>query len=172
MSEDAGHITTKHLMGIGHVVVAWAALEIALIEVLRTLLKIDDAMALLTFYHSGYNEKRTRIVTLASVYELSEAAEKELDCLVTRMNAAYDLRNIVAHSVWAAGDKPGEIVPHILKAKSKKIKLSGVNLDNEVFTPERLRGEALKIGRVVEDVQDFFRAHFGASFGGQEDGAD
>ena len=66
-----------------------------------------------------------------------------------------------AHSVWAASGEPNAITPLTIVAKGGNIKVSGINVEKEHFTPERLLDESQKIQRLKEDLQRFAIQHFG-----------
>ncbi|MCP4329991.1 MAG: hypothetical protein GY791_16310 [Alphaproteobacteria bacterium] len=154
------HVTEDHLKGFGSVIMYWAILETLILYALAPLLKTDEERAMVAFWHIGYNDRRDVMRTFVQLAELDEEAAKEFECLIVRMNAAYSLRNTIAHSVWAKGDEPNSIVPQVMKARGK-IKLSGVNLKEEKFTPERLAAEASKITRLTEDFIMFAKKHLG-----------
>lgn len=129
---------------------------------IAAVLEISISKALIMFWHSGYNDRRDRLVNLIELTAiLSEEKQKEFDCLITRLNAGYKMRNTVAHSVWGEGEKPNSIKPHTIIARGGKIKLSGFNLAEELFTPERFEQESQKIQRIGQDLIQFAADNLG-----------
>ncbi len=80
------------------------------------------------------------------------------------METASQIRNTAAHAIWGRGQKPNTISPHTIKAKGGEIKLSGYNLKQEEFTPQRFVQEAEQIDRLTRDFQKFFTDNFGINF--------
>jgi hypothetical protein len=159
---DEHSVTNEHRLGIGHIAVAWASLEAILMYTIGSLLEIGDERTMVTFWHMGYNDRRDRLNSLAQLtLTLDEETQKEFDCLITRMNAGYRIRNVAVHSVWAKSDKPDAITPHMMTARSGKIKISGINQPEEHFTPQRFVEEAQKIQRVGQDFRLFAIRHLG-----------
>lgn len=175
--KDKPFITEQHYAGIGRVLATWARLEQAMIVALGVLLGADKALAIVAFWHSGYGDKRDRLGALCGLTDLDKKQLKEFDCLITRMNAANDIRNTLAHSQWEPGEKPNSIVPFVLKARSIHLKATRTksaaqkhapdpefDLPPMEFTPERLISEAAKIDRLDSDFRQFFSDNFGGDF--------
>jgi len=163
MSETASYITPAHYHGIGFVAVNWAAAETLVMFCLSSLLETDELEMMAVFWHMGFNDRRDRLVNLVVMKDLLPEAEmKEFDCLITRLNAAYLVRNVVVHSVWSKSDKPNSITPHTAVLRGgKKPKVSGVTMQDEHFTPERLVDEGSKTARLAVDLAIFAKRHFG-----------
>jgi len=125
-----------------------------MIHVLSAMMEMEEIHALLAFHRSGYNDKRDLLRSLVDMLEISEDTQKEFNCLIVRLNAAYQIRNYVCHGVWSQGEQPGVIVPYVMKARGK-IKLSGYNISEERFSAERLDAEAEKTRRLGLDLIEF-----------------
>jgi hypothetical protein len=141
--------------------VSWAALEALLMIVLgESLLGLREDKASVTFWHMGFNDKRDRLVSLVQLLEtLTPIQKQQFDSLMTRLNAASSLRNIIVHSVWGKSTRPNAITPHVMRARGGRIKRSGINLPEEHFTPERLHEEARKIEQLGRDFRKFAIAY-------------
>jgi hypothetical protein len=66
-------LSATHYIAIGKVIVQWAKLEGKMILALQHLLKIKKADAMVTFWHSGYYDKRDR---LNGLFQLDEPGDK------------------------------------------------------------------------------------------------
>jgi len=160
------YVTPKHYEGIGQVVVEWARLETAMIRVFGKLLNGNAAEAIVIFWHMAYRDRRDRLINLVLLNheDPNTALRKEFDTLMTRMEAAYQIRNTAAHSVWTKGKGPDTISPTVIKAKGAPLKISGHNIDKEDFSARRFQKEAEKIERLGKDFREFFSANFGVEF--------
>ncbi len=157
---DESRIKDAHLTGFGAITLHWAVLETFMMYAIASLMKTDEGTALVAFWHTGYIAKRDVITSFVDIKGLGEPLKQEFDSIITRMNAAYGIRNIIAHSVWGRGKQPNSITPRIMKARGK-VKFSGVNLEEEDYTPDRLMEEGEKIRRLTRDFIMFARAHLG-----------
>lgn len=157
-------LSTKHYTGIGRVIVRWARLESRMIEAIRALLRIPSSDAVIAFWHMNYFDKRDRISALTLLREPDGKQKKHLESLTSRMDDAYDLRNLVAHSIWSKGKRRSTISPFVVKARGGQIKIGGHNLKVDDFSAQRLMSEADKIERLEEDFRQFFVTHYGANF--------
>lgn len=158
---NQSHLTDAHYLGIGRIASAWASLESLLMFAVGALLEIEMDRTTIMFWHMGYNDRRDRLVSLAQYrLDLDDESRKEFDCLITRMNAAYRIRNTIVHSVWNKSDQPDAITPFIMIARGK-LKVSGLTMPKEHFTASRLYEEAEKIQRLGQDFHQFATAYFG-----------
>lgn len=119
-----------------------------------------------SFHVPDVNAKTLRPILVSQISRKSwimtdeSAVKEEFGCLITRMNAAYRLRNTLVHSDWRRSEGPNAIKPRVLLARGK-IKIAGYNLPEEHFTPERFVAEAQKIQRLARDFHQFAVSHFG-----------
>ena len=157
---DESPIQNAHLTGFGAITMRWAVLETLMLYAIASLIKCDEERAVVAFWHTGYIIKRDVITSFVDIEGLSKPLKQEFDSIITRMNAAYGIRNTIAHSVWSKGEQPNSITPRVMKARGK-IKISGVNLEEEEYTPERLMEESEEIRRLTIDFIMFAKAHLG-----------
>ena len=167
-SRPRAELSQEHYEAIGRVAVQWARVELSTITALEALLQTDKANAIVTFWHMGYNDRRDRLVSLVDLTEPDAGVAREFSTLITRLDTAYQIRNTMAHSTWVQGDTPGTITPLVIRAKGGPVKIGGHNLKEEQYTAKRIKGEAEKIQRLLEDFREFFRTRFGAVFSAAE----
>jgi hypothetical protein len=145
MRKPANPIRVSHYAGMGKIIVAWARVEAHVITALESMLKIRRADALVIFWHMPHKERVARFGSLLSMdhNDKNGPIRKEFDTLVRRIEAAYAVRNTVAHGL---------------------VKFTGKGLAPDEFTPQRFESEAKKIDRLGADFREFFKTNYKAKF--------
>jgi hypothetical protein len=163
-------ITPDHYRGIGEVTATWARLESHVFRTLMTILGLPYMQALTVLWELNY---RARIDRLRGLIALrwrgpTDVRKTEFEALIVRMDDAYFIRNLVAHSFWRKGAAENSISPFFVNAKGGKIPRTThsqfKSLSDRDFTPERLHQEALDIYKLAEDFKLFATLHFKVEF--------
>jgi len=158
------NLSPEHYQGIGEIIVVWAKLEAHVVRALRSLTRMTFKEALVVYWQMGHRERVNvlRGLVYSKYPDKNDPLSKGFDVLVTRLDLAYAMRNIAAHSIWFIGLLPGEISPFDFDAKS--LKVSGRGAKRKSFKPMHFHKEALTIDRLAEDFKHFFSLHFRVSF--------
>ncbi len=159
-------LTPDHYRSIGEIVVVWAKLEAHLFQALRKMTRLTMQEALLVYWQMGYRERATVLQGLvyAKYPDKNHKQHQCFDTLVRRLETAYVMRNVAAHSIWFAGLTADEMSPFDFDARGAKPKVSGRGPKRLSYSAEALHKEALKTDRLAEDFKDFFASHFAVKF--------
>jgi hypothetical protein len=159
-------LTPEHHEGIGHVVTTWARLEADMIRAFEGLLGLKLRDVIVLFWHMGFGDRRDRLSTLVEIrLGNDETARRQFKQLIKRLEEAYDVRNVVAHSLLRRGGARGVIKPTHIRVRRGTFKVSGLgDFLAQEFTVERFHEEAAKIASLDTEFRKFFRTRFGAIF--------
>ena len=162
----ANLLTPEYFQGIGEVIVVWARLESHVFKILRALTGMKMKEALVVYWQMGFRERLTvlRGLIVARHPNKGDKLRQEFEALAKRIDHAYIDRNIVAHSIWFAGVKLGDLSPFIFEARGAAVKLEGKGNKQASFDAEAFHKQALAIDRLAEDLKYFFSAHFQVRF--------
>ena len=121
-------VTNKHFQAIGRIIIDWAVLEHAMTAAISKLLaargsplaralrasppEVDKADLVITYG----TDARTKLGLLRMLVGMRLPSDAdEFNKLAKRIERAADARNIIAHGLWVAGQRPGTISTHAIK---------------------------------------------------------
>lgn len=154
-------ITEQHKIHIADLVITWAKVEFQIIEALKKGLSIKTEQSLIIFWHMSHKERMTRLSTLLFLWkkDKNDKIRTEYTTLQKRLDTAYQVRNVFAHSLWTAGKKEHSIRPLIVQAKGSDLKWSSDSggIPPEDYTADDVKDEMDKIDRLLADTILFFK---------------
>jgi hypothetical protein len=149
-------LTRKHYEGMGRIIFNWAKVENRLIYGLQHVTGMGLNEAIIMFWHTDFSHRKDRFFTALYSFEPAADLKKAADTFSRRMESAYEIRNLIAHSLWNKAPGKFAIQPFDVRAKNGVVKFTnGGGLPDQIFTPSRLATEAETIGRLQADLGEF-----------------
>jgi hypothetical protein len=118
-------VSKEHKTAIGELVVIWAQLELHVIKGLSRQLNAGIARTAIVFWHMSHKERMTRLATLFYLDhpDKNSVIRKEFDTLLRRIALAYDIRNMLVHSIWEEGTIAKSIKPFFVSGQRYRCKI-------------------------------------------------
>jgi hypothetical protein len=156
------HITDQHKINISDLIMTWAKIEVQIIRGIQKALGINTEQAVITFWHMSHKERMTRLTTLLIHWkkDKNDKIRTEYTTLQKRIDTAYQVRNVFAHSLWGAGKKENSIRPLVVQAKGSDLKWTSDTdggIPPEDYTAEDIKDETNKSDRLLADIILFFK---------------
>ena len=97
-------------------------------------------------------DTRVKLSILKAVFRARHSADADqFDKLAEKLNKLREVRNVVAHGYWTAGDRPGTIQPTSWISSNKR------GMKTHAFTARELHSAADRIRDTTWEFADFLQ---------------
>ena len=133
--------SNAHLLAFGRIIHQYGLCEVGVKITVSAILRLDIARTLVVLQPSSATDLKNVAKSLAKM-TLDPKWSEVFCCIVGDWSAHNALRNLIAHSAWADGDRPGSIKPRNLSIREGRAKFAGDGEDEASYTADELEAAA------------------------------
>lgn len=143
-----------HLLEFGRIVHNFATVESGIKISLSGILQVSLVEGLIVFEPYGAVDIKNVAKSLGKERLKPKLAE-QFCCIVGDWAAFNGLRNVIAHSRWTDGDRPGSIKPRRISIRQGRVDIFGDDEKEASYTVAELRDAAQRLHHINERLKLF-----------------
>ncbi len=143
-----------HLLAFGRIMHHYGLCEVGFKITISGMLRLDIAHGLVVLQPSSATDLKNVTKSLAKMTLKPKWAE-QICCIVGDWSAHNGVRNLIAHSAWTGGDRPGSIKPRNLSIREGRAKFVGDGEDEASYTAMELEAIARSLALINRRTLQF-----------------
>jgi hypothetical protein len=159
MASDKSVLTDVYYRAFGSIIHSFARVEYGLQLTLSALTGIDPGRIGIVTRELGYSAKRDTLYSWMEIAQIDRTLREPIKTFFDAVDGYNPLRNLIAHSIWTHGTRPGSIKPVTVKVRGGKGRFFGDPKDptERDWTEEEMTNIAAKLGIIHNSYVSFLR---------------
>jgi hypothetical protein len=160
MTSHQSVLTDIFYRAFGIIIHSFARVEYGLQFTLSALTGVDAGRIGILTRELSYSAKRDTLYSWMEIASVDDAKRIPIKRFFDEVDSYNYLRNIIAHSIWTHGTRPGSIKPVTVKVRGGKGKFFGDPKDEteQDWTEEEMTNIAAKLALIHNSYISFLRA--------------
>ncbi len=104
---------------------------------------------------AGYSGKRNATRAVIDLSHVDDAQKEKLKWFLGQVHKHNQLRNCIAHNIWAKGNRPGSIKPFGISVRSGAMKVTGMADDDDDFLKSDFEAIANEVIHTYNTFRDY-----------------